>query len=204
MPTCIDIPFQFRHDCWFCGEPKKHVIELPAAIDGSHPMLAVPGCGECINISHKTTRVSLWDQQRYIKKALIKRYQRHLAIGVNWTEQELRDCEFEGKALEGFRISGWKMYEIAKSRVNYQGWKLAIDGVELDHQQPPTFQFDGVSYPSLSDAIEHYCRARHLDKSFVKKIINKVGQQQFGFSIRLASIHLMSTNEMKQQVLQEL
>jgi len=132
-------------------------------------------------------------------------YAKHLAIGINWTEQELIDSEFSCKVFEGFKKSAWMMYLIAKERINAPGWPLVVNGIPLDNGNYEVgFEFDGVKYPSLSKAVNHYSSNFGLDKLFFEAILSQVGRSRFGYAVRISRINIVSHKKVKQQVLKDI
>ncbi|QYJ77551.1 hypothetical protein [Shewanella acanthi] len=203
-PPQIDIPFDRRYQCWFCGEPCRKNLAYYAEGNAPHPSLALPACDECVKLAEKQPLTSIWECRVAVKDALMRIYAKHLAIGINWTEEELAESEFSCKVFAGFKKSAWMMYQIARDRVNYPGWPIHIDGVELDCQHNSTsFEFDGVNYTSVHAAIHYYSQQFTLDSEFFAKLVRLVGRQRFGFALRLARIHIASAKEMKRQVLAE-
>ncbi|KLV03823.1 hypothetical protein ABT56_17795 [Photobacterium aquae] len=185
----IDVPFEYRHTCWFCGEPyyDSYAFMPSPNYDGQEQPLLIPSCEECFGFCRQT-RVSGIDLLRdKVKDALHKKYQKHLQIGVNWTKEELEDCEFEGKALEGFRESAWAMFEIAKGRVNYAGWPLTIDGQPVSAlSQAFHVEFDGIIYTSLQRAVEQLAKAYAIPQPYLEAVIEVVGRQRLAYAIRFA------------------
>ncbi len=142
-----------------------------------------------------------------VKDELMRIYQKHLAIGVNWTQGEIEQAEFDPdcKIFGGFRQSAWKMYLIAKARVNFQGWPLSINGVPLDdHSYSVSFAFDGMNFTSISQAISHYSTSLGLDQAFLQTLVNKVGRDRFGYAVRIARINIVSTPKVKKQVIADI
>lgn len=202
--TLIDIPFDKRHTCWFCGEPSHLVFEYHAMAHAPHPSLAVPSCSECLKFARQQPLSSIWDCRIAVKDALRKTYAKHLAIGINWTEAELAESEFSCKVFEGFKKSAWMMYQIARDRVNAPAWPLALEGQVLDCQDDSThFEFDGMTYTSVHGAIHFYAQQWSLDKGFLAELVRLVGRQRFSYALRLARIHIGSANEMKRQILRD-
>jgi len=200
--TCIDIPFDKRHLCWFCGEPCKDFFESHATPHTPHPSLAVPCCSECLKLAKQHPLTSIWDCRMAVKDALMTLYAKHLAIGINWTEAELAESEFSCKVFEGFKKSAWMMYQIARDRINFPGWPILLEGVDLECQQDSTqFEFDGVSYSSLPAAIHYYSKQFCLDSAFFAELLRLVGKHRFSYALRLARIHIAAAKEMKRQVL---
>jgi len=199
---CNDIPFDKRHICWFCGEPCKDLFEYHATPHAPHPSLALPCCSECLKLAKQHPLTSIWDCRMAVKDALMAIYAKHLAIGINWTEAELAESEFSCKVFEGFKKSAWMMYQIARDRINYPGWPILIDGVELECQQGSAqFEFDGVTYSSLPAAIHYYSKQFCLDAAFFAELVRLVGRQRFNYALRLARIHIAAAKEMKRQVI---
>ena len=202
--TPIDIPFEYRHTCWFCAEPCNKVFSLRVAPGCHHPSLTIPACGECKSIANKAPTTSVWECRDYVKDALVKRYASHLAIGDNWTKEELEASEFSCKILSGFRESGWMMYEIARDRVNFRGWPISIDGVVVDEQWNNHFHFNGLTFSHLGKAITYYRELYGLDRDFMTSLINTLGQNRFGYALRLAKLYRSSSAREKQRLLREL
>lgn len=102
-----------------------------------------------------------------VKDALMRIYAKHLAIGINWTEEELAESEFSCKVFEGFKKSAWMMYQIARDRINAPGWPLVLEGEEIDDQgYNAGFEFDGVTFNSVNAAIQYYSTQFTLDPQF--------------------------------------
>ena len=94
-PTMVDIPFDKRHMCWFCDEPCHAELPYWRMAHTPHPSLTVPACQECMLLAQKHLLTSIWDCREAVKDQLMKRYHKDLAIGINWTEQELAESEFD-------------------------------------------------------------------------------------------------------------
>ena len=161
--SAVEPPFKYRYCCWFCGEPANQQFCFPQRenilLDLTHPPLSVNSCSECLPWANKAFKRDIWLVKEDVKRALMKKYRKHLAIGVNWTKEELANSGFEGGNFESFQKSAWMMFEIARERVNYKGWPLEVNGenIEIFRDSPElTFIFDGVTYPNIDDAIAHY------------------------------------------------
>ncbi|UXI02652.1 hypothetical protein [Photobacterium sp. TY1-4] len=185
----IDVPFEYRHTCWFCGEPyfeSYAFMPSPNYEQQAAPVL-LPCCEECYGFCHGL-KVSGLDLLRdKVKEKLHRKYEQHLQIGVNWTREELAASEFEGKALEGFRESAWAMFEIAKERVNYSGWPLTIDGLPVAGLTARfQIEFDGIVYTSLAHATEQLAQAYAIPQSYLAQVLEVVGRQRLAYAIRFA------------------
>lgn len=196
--TLIDIPFDKRHHCWFCGEPSEVKFTFPngnrVVIDCPHPPLMVPCCTECCQIARQVTETSIWSVNYVVKRRLMRKYHKDLAIGLNWTQEELANSQFEGGNFEGFQRSAWFMYEVAQNRVNYLGWPISIDGIELEISTVKTcFTFDGVTYPNVDDAINHYTVNFDLNEAFFKHVLYQLGEHRFSEAVRFCRLQIGST-----------
>lgn len=211
-----ETPFEQRHCCWFCGEPSHLAFIFPPqsstqsyhraehiVLDCPHPSLSVPCCAECKKIACKAEGGHIWAVRDLVKKSLLKRYAKDLAIGVNWTPDELANSDFEGGNFAGFAKSAWFIYEVAKGRVSYSGWPLVVKGIDLDiahHEEEVPFTFDGVKFPSLNEAIEHYSSAFKLDAHYVTAVLQQMSngntdRQSFARTIRYCRLLVGSTPE---------
>ncbi|NMP33450.1 hypothetical protein HII17_18035 [Thalassotalea sp. M1531] len=185
----IDIPFEFRHTCYFCGEPSNRFFSFPHSahivLACSHPKLTLPCCNECRYIAYTVKQDDVWQVVEKVKQTLIKKYQKDLAIGVNWTREELANSGFEGGNFESFQKSAWFMFEVARDRVNFPAWPISLNGIELERLwQKSTFVFDGISFPSIDDAVGYYCKAFDLNKQWLRNVLAKLGVEKFAVAVR--------------------
>jgi ribosomal protein L37AE/L43A len=212
--SAIEIPFEHRHHCWFCGEPSQVNFCFPSnysdnvdhnqhrVVNASHPRLNVPCCAECYRLASEVEADSIWAVKEAVKRRLLHLYRKDLAIGLNWTQEELANSEFEGGCFAGFQKSAWFIYEVAKARVSFNGWPIVYQGIDLDIAiDEQTFVFDGVTYPNVEDAVSHYCQVFSLNKTLFQKALNKVGIEGFAKVIRFCRLLVGATpNEQKQSL----
>lgn len=205
----IDIPFNARYTCLFCGEPSNDVVNIPFSVDdihsAPHEPLSVPVCTECMAVVKKARCQSIYQYRNTVKAALTRKYQKALSIGSNWTEQELKDSEFEGAAFEGFKRSAWMMYTIAKERINFAGWALSLDGIPLAADDDAGgFTFDGTEFVSIEHAIEHYIKTFHLDAGLLPELVKLLGQDKFGYAVRVSRLYLNITPAERTQIITDI
>ena len=205
----IETPFKHRHQCWFCAEPADSLFTFPhqrhLVFDCPHPTLTVPSCTECCSMAAKARVRNIWHVKQQVKMSLMKKYQKDLAIGLNWTQEELANAGFEGGSFEGFQRSAWFMYEVAKARINFRGWPIVLDGIELEKDiGAESFNFDGICYPSIEEAIEHYCENFSLDSTFLRQILAKIGSNKFARAVRFCRLYIGATPNEKAKALKEL
>ncbi len=205
----IEIPFNNRNTCWFCGEPKDKVINFPKHSSEeslmNHAPLCLPSCNECANIVKRTAFSSLFIYRDAIKKALTVKHQKTLSIGSNWTKQELEESELEGSAFEGFKRSAWFMFEMIQGRINYKGWELRINNDKLYiEQEDQAFEFDGTTYVNLDTAVTHAVKTFHLDEQLFTRVLSVIGKDKFGQAIRVCRLYPMLTSKNREQVFVEI
>ena len=216
-----ETPFEKRHQCWFCGEPHSKQFIFPPlknssefdeeahlVFNCSHARLSVPSCTECYRVALHCQVESIWQVNLQVKQFLIKQYRKDLAIGINWSPELLAESQFEEGNFAGFQQSAWFMYEVAKTRVNFQGWPLVINGIVIEPiHSVDQFMFDGVLYPSIEEAITHYAKVFFLEKVFFKAVFhhlshrinhkfdenNQQVQQQFSHAVRFCRLLVGST-----------
>ena len=159
----------------------------------------VPCCQECFSLCQSVKASGLDLLRDKVKEKLHRKYEKHLQIGVNWTKQELDESEFEGKALEGFRESAWKMFEIAKQRVNYTGWQLTVDGMPVTGVSS-TFhiEFNGITYTSLAHAVEQLAKAYNIPQPYLEEVVEVLGRHRLSYAIRFAKTTYGYSNEQRE------
>ena len=207
--TYIDVPFEYRHHCWFCSEPAGHSFTFPHSahlvFDCLHETITLPSCLECSRAAHKAEVRSIWQVDKQVKIYLIEKYRKDLAIGLNWTQDELANAGFEDGSFAGFQKSAWFMYEVARDRVNFRGWPLVLAGIEIDNEESNReFRFDGVCYPSIDEAIEHYSLNFDLDLGFLRQVLAKMGPSSFAKAVRFCRLYVGATPNEKSQALREI
>lgn len=207
--SLIEIPFNYRNTCWFCGEPSDKKIKFPKhdyeinILD--HQPLSLPSCKECAAVVGRSAFTSIYGYRDAIKQALITKHQKVLSIGSNWTKQELEESELEGSAFEGFKRSAWPMFEMMQARINYQGWTLVINNsqLEVDSDNEP-FEFDGVIYVCLDDAVVHAVKTFFLDEQLFTRVLSVLGKSKFSQAIRLCRLYPSLTVKSREAVFLEI
>ncbi|SET74158.1 hypothetical protein [Thalassotalea agarivorans] len=203
-----EVPFQYRHHCWFCNEPSGNSYTFPndkqLVLQCVHPQVTVPCCDECKPFAQGAKGDNLWHITYAVKNKLHKKYRKHLAIGLNWTKEELEQSEFDGGNFEGFKRSAWFMFEVALARVNFQQYPLIIEGIEYKPTHKSHFIFDGVTYPSIDVAISHYSKNFDLDQALLRKALFILGDQSFSRAVSFCRLMVGATPQEKQAGLKSL
>lgn len=199
IESFIEVPFHFRHCCWFCGEPAASEFTFPhnqhLIFDCPHPTVTLPSCDECFKLAMKARVRSINEVKSRVNQGLVQRYKRDLAIGINWTKAELENSGFEEGSFAGFQKSAWFMFEVARNRVNFNGWPLVVAGVELisDFEDAPVFLFDGIYYPNIDTAITQFTYVYGLDRQYFRQVLAKLGTSKFADAVRFCRLLVGST-----------
>jgi hypothetical protein len=205
----IEVPFNYRNTCWFCGEPDDQNVDFPKntyeANIVTHEPICLPSCKECANIIQRSAFTSIYAYRDAIKKGLVKKHQKVLSIGSNWTEQELLESEFEGSAFEGFKRSAWPMFKMMQARINYQGWNIVINNDHvIEEHEHENFEFDGVNYTSLEDAVTHAIKTFFLDEQLFTRLLSVIGKEKFTQAIRLCRLYPNLSTKQRESVFIEI
>jgi len=175
----LDIPFDCRFTCWFCGEGSHKTIVTTLPTHQHYYSVNIPICDECKSYRCHNDVKSLIKLRELIKAKIVSRSAKELSIGANWTEQELQESELNGGAFDGFKKSGWSMYLIAKERVNYSGWELSIDGIPIENLLiDEEFEFDGLTFTSFISMLDYLSNAFSLNREFLKQVLTIYGNNR--------------------------
>lgn len=177
----LDIPFCFRFTCWFCGECSHKTIVTTIPTHQTNYTVNMPICDECKSYRCHDEVNSLITLGQLIKEKIVTRSAKALSIGANWTEQELAESPLNGNAFDGFKKSGWKMYLIARDRVNFCGWELSVDGIGINDDDiisEEKFEFDGLTFNSYTSMLDYISNAFSLNRTFLKKVLAVYGNNR--------------------------
>lgn len=186
----VDIPFNNRHKCWFCGEPSDEFLDYPRRIDfeaKSHLPISLPVCNECDSLIAKEPTSSIYDLKIKLTHKNLKKYARVLGLGINWTKLELENEQLSGASFIGFNESAWAMYEIAKQRIGFKSWPLTYDGIPFDMiDDSYFFESEDIKFIDVGSAIDHYCDAEGLNKELMRSLTDILGEARFRDVLRVS------------------
>ncbi|MBA6358039.1 MULTISPECIES: hypothetical protein [unclassified Colwellia] len=205
----LDIPFDKRNTCWFCGEISFKNLsikdELLKDINSDYTQVLFPACEECFNLSMKIKHSSIEEIQQSIKDKIVIKYSKYLAIGSKWTAEEIQSSEFSGIALSGFKESAWFMFEQTKSRINYTGWDVSVDGISLGNTSGLNrVKFDGVQYSNLSELLNYLVKTFSIDKNFLRQVIDIYGKENIVQAVKYCRLIIHFDDEERKSALNDL
>ncbi|MBA6362042.1 hypothetical protein H4J49_19800, partial [Colwellia sp. BRX8-6] len=140
-----------------------------------------------------------------IKDKIVIKYSKYLAIGSKWTAEEIQSSEFSGIALSGFKESAWFMFEQTKSRINYTGWDVSVDGISLGNTSGLNrVKFDGVQYSNLSELLNYLVKTFSIDKNFLRQVIDIYGKENIVQAVKYCRLIIHFDDEERKSALNDL
>jgi len=77
-----------------------------------------------------------------------------------------------------------------QARINYKGWRIVIHNDHvIEENENENFEFDGVNYPSLEDAVTHAVKTFFLDEQLFTQVLSVLGKAKFSQAIRLCRLY---------------
>ena len=203
----LDIPFDCRFTCWFCGEGSYQTIVTTIATHQASFSVDTPICDECKSYRCHDEVISLVKLGKLIKEKIVMHSAKVLAIGANWTESELQESALNGSAFDGFKKSGWQMYLIAKERVNYSGWELSIDGIVINDEDilaDEKYEFDGLTFTTFSSMLDYLCHSFTLNRTFLKKVLTIYGNDRAIAAVKFCRLVPNDSTTQREKALNDL
>jgi len=201
----IDIPFDCRFKCWFCGEDSHTTIETKLSEVENNFMTNIPICDECESYKCHKEIFFIDELRNSIKEKIILISSRELSIGANWTEKELQESDLKGMAFDGFKKSGWEMYLIAKERVNFKGWNLCVDGIPIENiSSNEKFEFDGLSFTSFISMLDYLSKSFSINKDFLKKVLTLYGSHRIIEAVKFCRLRINDSESERKQAFEDL
>jgi len=198
----LDIPFNCRFTCWFCGEGSDQTILVTLV---TQQVVNMPICDECKSYRCHSHVNPLAKLEKRIKEKMVIRNAKALSIGANWTKQELQESELTGSAFDGFKKSGWKMYLIAKARVNYSGWALSVDGIPLDDVIiDEAFEFDGLTFSSFESMLTYLSTTFALNEDFLAQVLALYGNNRAISAVKFCRLVPNNSRFQREKALKDL
>jgi len=201
----IDIPFEYRFTCWFCGEGSYQTIVTALITPEETHAVNMPICDECKAYRCHNDVNSLVQLRERIKEKIVKRSAKELSIGANWTEEELQESDLNGSAFDGFKKSGWPMYLIAKDRVNFNGWPLSINGIPTESISiNEVFEFDGLTFTSFISMLDYLSQSFSLNKEFLRKVLAIYGNDRAIEAVKFCRLMLDNSEFQREKAIDDL
>lgn len=96
------------------------------------------------------------------------------------------------------------MYQIAKQRVDYPGWSLAIDTIPLNvYDESAGFEFDGTRYANVYSCIDYFVKAAGVNKELLTQLVDIVTPTRFGYALRIAKLNKNASKAARLDIVNE-
>jgi len=97
------------------------------------------------------------------------------------------------------------MYLIAKARLNYEGWPLAIGGITLeDILLDEKFEFDGLSFTSLTLMLDYLSKSFRLNKEFLRRVLVIYGNDKAIKAVKFCRLLLNNSEYQRENAITDL
>jgi len=198
--TEIEIPFEFRNCCFFCGEPKYQY----SVVTSDSLELSIPSCPDCDSILDKLSYSNLEEARDKIKENLIAKNSDILKIGAHWSKAELNDAEMTGD-LGKFGESAWMTFEIERDRIRFSGWPITVNGVAIDQlSSAHSFEYDGMVFQSRSKMLDFVVDVYDFNNAFFTRVIDLYGDSRIEQAIKFCLVTTVRTSEEMDQAVSDL
>ena len=85
------------------------------------------------------------------------------------------------------------------------GWPIVINNDQvIEEQNQETFEFDGVNYVCLDDAVQFAIKTFFLDEELFTRVLSVLGKAKFGQAIRLCRLYPKLTHKNRESVFLEI
>lgn len=186
----IEIPFEFRNTCYFCGEPRSYI----SPVTNDSLQLGVPTCSECDTNIEQLHYADLEEARDKIKERLIMENARILQIGAHWSETELKEAEFSGD-LGRFGAAGWDAYKILYERVRFRGWAVTVDGLSISqYATNMSVEYDGMRFQSRSKMLDFVVDIYDFNRQFFERVLDLHGDDNIDLAVKYCLISSAKTS----------
>lgn len=208
----IDVPWEFRNICFYCGEFSQHDDHVPPtsryhdfmAMYDCHPPLLIPACKQCNSLLGDSLQRDIYERFEECKLRLLKKLDKYLMYGNIWDEDSLDYARFTGD-LGKFSKAIVKHAQIAKSRLEWEHWPVSIDGNILEKSEEGyMIKMDGKEFKRLDHAIEYVKRVYKIPALYFEKVINVVGYVKADLALAVCRTRKVKSEAEMNKVLEDL
>lgn len=97
------------------------------------------------------------------------------------------------------------MFKMMQARINYKGWPVVVNnGHLIEEQESEVFEFDGVNYTCLDDAVTHVVNTFFLDEELFTRVLSVLGKAKFSQAIRLCRLYPKLNKKEREEVFVEI
>lgn len=210
--TKIDVPYEMRHSCFYCGEYEYDLDHVPPTsryhdfigIYDSHQPILVPSCKECNGMLSNSLQKDIYERFDECKKKLTRKLSKYLRYELIWYDEELEYADFTGE-FEKFSKAVPKEIEKAKQRLSWDHWPVSIDGIEIENvQMSYNFKLDGKEFRTLDHLLEYVKRVHKVPVKYFEKVLLIVGYAKVDYALRICQTQKVTTEAQMNRVLEDL
>lgn len=210
--TRIDIPYQQRYTCFYCGDfaiDDDHVPPVSRYYDfyglyNTHKPLLVPSCKECNSLLKDTLQKDLYSRFDECKVLIINKISKFIRYGELWDSSSIADAEFTG-SLDVFSKGVQKHSKIAKDRISWPGWEVSLEGVPLPRcYDTLCYMVNGKKLSSVDAVFVYAKRALKIPAPYLEQVLELVGTDKIQYAIDICTTNPVKNKREMEVVLKDL
>ena len=207
----IDVPYDKRMDCFYCGSiasqedhvpPVTRISDYKALWDKHIPLL-VPSCAECNSLLDDSIQPDLYQRFDYAKVLLTKKIGKYIRMGELWTEEDIEYADFSGELSKSMEAIP-RMAKISKERLDYMHWPISIGGETLERcTECAELKMDGKVFTNMDYAFEYARKVHAIPPKYLEHVVDIVGMKRLDYAFNLCkTVKVKSDSEMKAVLLE--
>lgn len=188
----IDVPFDRRMECFYCGcihsdydhmPPLSRYHDYIGLYDLYQP-LKVPSCNECNVILGNSLQPDIYQRFDEAKVKLTKRIGKYIRMGELWDEDDIQYGEFTGNLFKSLAAIE-SMAKTSRERLSYKHWPVSIDGDIIERAEEwMDIVVDNKKFTSMNHVIEHINRIHKIPVKYFDAVLAIVGMKNIDYAFR--------------------
>lgn len=208
----IDVPFELRHTCFYCGDPSDTLDHFPPisryhdylGIYDSHPAVVVPSCIECNLLLVDSLQGDIYERFDEAKVRLTKRLAKYLKYSSVWDNDSLADAEFTGsfrKFADNIIIEA----SLVKERLEWDHWPITVNGESIyEIRRTESLALDNIKFKRYDHLLEYVKKVHKVPTLYFEKVVEIVGLGKLQFALHYCKSHKPSNAKQMEEYLEEL
>lgn len=210
--TSIDVPYDLKHTCFYCGEVADTVDHVPPismyydymALYDEHKPIMVPSCRECNTLLGDSLQSNIYERFGELKKRLTKQLMKYLRYEQLWDDDSVEYAAFTGD-LKKFSERVVVEASIAKERLEWEHWNVSVDGVSIDEtSNEDKLQLGGVKFKKYDHVLEYVKRVHKVSTPYFENVVSTVGMDKLDFALTFCKRNPVKNRQEMEVMLNEL